>query len=154
MLYAGIGAAAAAVIVLAAVLGRKKKNRKKAAAQPDVGKTVAAAPPQKPLVPILRSLAEQHGGQKVALGREAVLRGRSRDCKVRFKEETPGVSSRHCAVTWDPDAREFILKDMGSTYGTFLDSGMRLEPNRLYRLKPGESFYLGEKSNVIRLEVE
>ena len=47
-----------------------------------------------------------------------------------------------------------ILKDMGSTYGTFLDSGMKLDPSKVYRLKPGESFYLGERTNTIKLEVE
>ena len=152
-LYAGVGALAVAAVIAAVLLSKKKKKTAEPAQQ-EVGRTVPAAPPQKPLVPVVRSLAEQHGGRKVTLGREAILLGRSRDCKIVYREDTPGVSGRHCAVTWDGEKREFIVKDMGSTYGTFLDSGMKLEPNRVYRLKPGESFYLGEKSNAIRLEVE
>ena len=46
------------------------------------------------------------------------------------------------------------VKDMGSTYGTFKADGTKLEPNKLYSMKPGESIYLGERSNMVRLEAE
>ena len=155
-LIIGAVAAVAVIAVLAVVLSKKKKPTP--VSEP-IGKTVPAAvqptaPSQKPLVPVVRSMAEQHGGKKVAISGDAILIGRSQDCKIVFKDGTPGVSSRHCALTWDAEKRNFILKDMGSTYGTFLESGMKLEPNKVYRLKPGESFYLGDKANLIKLEVE
>ena len=149
-----IGAALLAAVVAAAlILGRKKKTAKAAEPAP-LPKTVPAAPAAAPLKPVLRSLSPQHGGKKVAVGAEAILLGRSKDCQIMYKEDTPGVSGRHCAITWDGERRCFVVKDLGSTYGTYLDSGMKLEPRQLYRLKPGESLYLGERDNTIRLEVE
>ena len=160
-LYLGIGAA---VIVLLALLLRKKPEPQVQAPveqkkpEPEVEKpiphTVPAPPPPPQLVPIARSLAPQHNNKKIKLGSDAILLGRSKECKIIYAADTPGVSAKHCALTWDPEKKTFILKDMNSTYGTFLDSGMRLDPERVYRLKPGESFYLGEKANTIKLEVE
>ena len=161
---AGIGGGVLLLIVLLALLLKKKPAPAPAAPAPaptapvtepaPVSKTVPAAPAAKQLQPIVRSLARQHGDKKIRLGSDAIILGRSKDCKIVYSDNTPGVSGKHCAITWDPDKKEFILKDMGSTYGTFLDSGMKLDPSKVYRLKPGESFYLGERTNTIKLEVE
>ena len=161
---AGIGGGVLLLIVLLALLLKKKPAPAPAAPAPTptapvtepapVSKTVPAAPAAKQLQPIVRSLARQHGDKKIRLGSDAIILGRSKDCKIVYSDNTPGVSGKHCAITWDPDKKEFILKDMGSTYGTFLDSGMKLDPSKVYRLKPGESFYLGERTNTIKLEVE
>ncbi len=103
---------------------------------------------------MVRSLAAQHNGKKIALGSEAVLLGRTKECKIVYEDGTPGVSGKHCSIAWNEAGNCFILKDLESTYGTYLASGMKLEPMKPYRLKPGETFYLGEKSNTIRLEME
>lgn len=116
-----------------------------------------AAPPSIPVptaTPAVRSLAVQHGGKKVPIGDQAILVGRSGECRIVYAENTPGVSGRHCAIAWDATANEFIIKDLNSTYGTYLDSGMKLDPNRVYRLREGDSFYLGEKANMLRVELE
>lgn len=148
---------AGAVILAAVVVGIIIKSRKSkaaaAAAAQEIPKTVPAKP-VKQLTPVVRSLSSQHGGKKVKIGKEPTLAGRSKDCKIIYDESTPGVSGRHCAITWDDSAKEFIIKDLNSTYGTFLDSGMKLDSSRAYRLKPGDSFYLGEKANMLRVEVE
>lgn len=157
-MYLVIGLVAlAAVIAAVVVAGRKKKNQQFTSSNEQISKTVAAgasAAVFRKQTPYVRSLAEQHGNRKVPLGRDSILLGRSSSCKIVYQEDTPGVSGRHCAITWDPDKQEFIVKDLESTYGTFRESGMKLEPNRIYRLKAGESIYLGEKSNTVRLEVE
>ena len=70
-----------------------------------------------------------------------------------FREGTPGVSKRHCSVSWNPDTGEFLVTDLNSSYGTYLLNGQRLEPNIPYHLKAGESFYVGENTNVLRVEV-
>jgi pSer/pThr/pTyr-binding forkhead associated (FHA) protein len=75
------------------------------------------------------------------------------NCAIVFREGTAGVSGRHCSVSWNEQADEFILTDLRSTYGTFLMNGQRLQPNIPYHLKPGESFYVGENINVLRVEV-
>lgn len=136
---------------------KKQAEAAAAAAAAAANKTVAVNTPPA-LTAVARSLAEQHGGKhggrKVKIGSEPLIAGRGRDCKLIYDEKTPGVSGRHCAIAWDADRKEFIIKDLGSTYGTYLDSGMKLDPSRIYRLKPGESFYLGDRANTIRVEVE
>ena len=152
-IIAGAAVVLIAVIAIVAASAKKKKAAKARAAEAEAkAKATAAAP--RPLSPVVRSLAQQHGNRKVSLGADAILLGRTSECKIMYKDGTPGVSGKHCAITWDADKNEFIVKDMGSTYGTFMESGMKLEPGRLYRLKPGESIYLGEKDNTVRMEVE
>ena len=119
-----------------------------------ISETVPSMQQEKHVVPIVRSTAEQHQNRKIQLGKDAAILGRSKECTIVYRDDTPGVSGKHCAVAWDPEQEDFILKDLNSTYGTFLDNGKRLDPNRVYRLKAGEGFYLGERANKIHLEVE
>ena len=66
---------------------------------------------------------------------------------------TPGVSAWHCSVVWDGRTGEFLLTDLKSTYGTFLATGQKLTPGVACRLKAGDTFYLGEQSNALRVEL-
>ena len=59
----------------------------------------------------------------------------------------------HCSVEWKAEMNEFLVTDLKSSYGTYLMSGQRLQPNVPHRLKAGDSFYVGDKANVIRVEV-
>ena len=155
-----IAAAAVAVAAIAAavILSRRKKSKKNSTTQiqEDIGKTVPARQVQDAKVPspVIRSLAAQHGGKKVQIKNDPVVIGRNKDCTIVFRDDTPGVSSKHCAISYDKAAGAFIVKDMGSTYGTFLDSGMKLDPNRTYRLKAGDTVYLGDKANLLKVELE
>ena len=159
LVTAGIAGGILLLTLLVIVAAGKSAKKKAAANAPEeepeeISVTVPAAPQEKPLYGSVRSLAPQHGNQKVSLSSGEILVGRSKDCKIMFKEDTPGVSSRHCSISWDSGSRSFTVRDLGSTYGTYLDSGMKLEPNKPYTLSAGESFYLGEKANMLRLEVE
>ena len=59
--------------------------------------------------------------------------------------KTPGVSALHCELHYTSGRLE--LTDLGSTYGTFIGDGIRLEANRPYSLQAGETFYLGAPDN-------
>ena len=164
LLYAGIGTGVFVLILIIVLIANGNKKKKRAKEEEEarrrqeeldaISVTVPAAPQEKPLRASVHSLAAQHGNQKVYLGFEPIQVGRSKDCKIMFKDDTPGVSSRHCSIAWDADNRNFVVRDLGSTYGTYLDSGMKLEPNKAYSLSAGESIYLGEKANMLRMEVE
>lgn len=147
--------AAAAVAAVAVIIVLKSKSARHSTRAASGTSTVSQpAIPARQHRAYVRSLSAQHNGKKVSVGPREITIGRKPDCDIIFKEKTPGVSGRHCAVVWDEATESFKLKDLGSTYGTFLESGMKLEPNRKYRLKPGDRFYLGEKANMIRVEVE
>ena len=93
-------------------------------------------------------------GQVYPIGQEGLLIGRSPSCGLRLPENTPGISREHCSIRWDESTGEFVLEDTKSSYGTFLMTGQKLTPYVQYRLRNGDSFYLADMSNMMRLEVE
>lgn len=104
--------------------------------------------------PIVIVIGSQGADRKVEVGTGTILAGRRPECKVSYQDGTPGISGRHCSIAWDSEKQNYIVRDLGSTYGTFLDSGMRLEANKNYRLRAGETIYLGDRSNRVKLELE
>lgn len=105
---------------------------------------------------IIRSMSVQHGGKTYPVGKAPVMIGRDAgSCSVVFKEGTPGVSGKHCTVSFDSATGEFTLTDLKSSFGTFLmKNQQKIAPNTPVKLKPGESFYVGDKANVISVETE
>ncbi len=105
---------------------------------------------------IIRSLSAQHSGKVFPVGKAPVTIGRdASSCVIVYQEGTPGVSRKHCTVSYVSETREFILTDLNSSYGTFiLTSGERLTANQPIKLKPGECFYVGDKGNVLSVELE
>lgn len=103
---------------------------------------------------MIRSLAPQHGGMTMHVKNFPVVAGRDPACcALLYRDGTPGVSSRHCQIEYDARKKQFTVTDLGSTYGTFLRNGQRLNPNRPVRLTDGSEIYLGEPDNVLRLEL-
>lgn len=148
LLFVIIGVVAAlAVIGLVVFFVMKSKKNKTA-------ETAAAAVAVPVLKPVIRSYAQANYGLSVAVGAQPVLIGRNNVCALRFPANTPGISGSHCSVQWDPAAQSFIVTDLNSTYGSYLMSGQRMQPNMPYRLRAGDRFYLGEQGNVISLNME
>lgn len=143
----GIVVAVAAVAAAGIVIFIKKKG--KGGNAPAKGKNAAKKG-------IMRSMSVQHGGKTYPVGKAPVMIGRdAAGCSVVYKEGTPGVSGKHCTVSFDPASGEFILTDLKSSFGTFLGkNGQKIAPNTPIKLKPGETFYVGDKANVISVELE
>ncbi len=153
LLYAAIGGGALLVLlILLLVLSSNAKKKKKKAQQQQAQQTQQA---QKQLSPVLRSVSPQHNGMVVPLHGQPVQLGRDTTiCRLVYQDGTPGVSSKHCQVYYEPRERVFVLTDLGSTYGTFLADGQRLAPNTPVKLAPGASFYLGEAVNMVYVDME
>ena len=79
-------------------------------------------------------------------GTPLIFGRRTEKCNVLFKNETKGISSIHCKIKWYNG--KILIKDLGSTYGTWLNEGTRLEPNKYYELPDQGVFYLGSKENM------
>lgn len=142
--------AAVAVVVLAVIFFMKTKK--------PAGPVKRDDPPQ-PIhisrTPAVRSMAEQHRGARFELNGRQILIGRdSAVCQIVFQGGTPGVSARHCSLGWEESTGDFLLTDLRSTYGTWLSNGQRITPGVVYRLRAGDSFYLGENTNLLRVELE
>ena len=148
--YLAIGVAVAAVaVVVFLLLERKKKS-----AAADMGSTV---PVNKP------ADTNRNGRQITSIGQTNVLGGKSypvRDtitigrepasCQIVFPPKTPGISGKHCML--QELAQGVVVTDLGSSYGTFLENGTKLEANKPYTILTGEAFFLASKDNGFRVK--
>lgn len=82
-------------------------------------------------------------GTKIILGRSV------QSCSVVFPQDAMGVSSRHCELVWDKSTSTVVIKDLGSTYGTFVSDGRRLSPNQMAVLRGGDSFTIGNQNTFV-----
>lgn len=116
-----------------------------AQAQPAVQNQVPQAQPQGK--PILKCIKGQFVGKAFDLSRGSVLLGRDPAfCNLVFNKETPGISGKHCKLSYDAAGGSFILTDLGSTFGTYTESGKKLTPNEPERLSAGAVFYLADEN--------
>lgn len=142
------------IVILVIVVSKSKKNKAQPLPAAPIGAEGAAQPVIQPKTAVVCSLSTQHSGMSYPIGTTPLLIGRdASNCTIVYREGTPGVSGRHCSVSWNPATEEFLITDLRSTYGTFLANGQKLEPNVPYRCRSGESFYVGENMNVLRVEV-
>lgn len=160
LLYLLIGAVALAVIVVVVILvvSSGKKKRTAQPAQAASAPVVPAAPAAQPVshtvavnTPSSQGAAFSLVGASFAGSvfpvKESVVIGRNAaSCNIVYPEGTPGVSSVHCRVALVGGVLN--LYDLKSSYGTFLESGVKLEPNRAYPLHEGDSFYLAKRENT------
>ena len=122
------------------------------AAAGQIGKTVAVQASQRP---ILKGLKGQFAGKSFDLSRGAVVFGRDpASCNLVFNKETPGISSRHCQIVYDAASGSFVLTDLGSSYGTYLANGKKLEANKPERLAAGDAFCLADENVKFQISKE
>lgn len=149
--YLAIGVAVAAAAAVVYLLIDKKKKQ---SAPADPGYTVPVGKPTE---------ANRGGRQITSIGQTNVLGGKTysvsgkivigRDpatCQVVFPAKTPGISGKHCAV--QELAQGVVVTDLGSSYGTFLENGTKMEPNKPYTILTGEAFFLASKDNGFRVK--
>lgn len=147
----GVAVAAVAGVVIFLLLQKGKKTP--AQVQPVQPAPAPAPAPQK--VPVLRSLAQQHNGVRIPIQGRQILIGTSQgECQVVFRPGTPGVSRRHCSISFDAATGDFILTDLGSSFGTFLENRQKLAQGVPTRLRPGDRFYLGSPENLMSTGLE
>ncbi|MBW5445470.1 FHA domain-containing protein [Cohnella sp. CFH 77786] len=72
----------------------------------------------------------------LSIGRDPAL------CHVVFPVDVGEVSRRHCTLRYQEEDQLFLLEDHGSSNGTFLPDGERLQPGKRYPLRSGQRFAL------------
>lgn len=141
----------AAAVIAAVVFFVLKKKQPKV----DQNKKAAAPTAENTVKAVVRSMSAQHNGAAFPVGKAPVTIGRNKaSCVIIYQEGTQGVSGVHCSVSFDSETGAFTLTDLGSTYGTYLVNGQKLNPNTPVVLRAGDSFYVGDKANVCRVELE
>ncbi len=74
-------------------------------------------------------------------------------CSFVYSSQSSDISRQHCIVRYDATAGRFLLEDNGSTNGTFLEDGGRLETRAPYALEPGARFYLANPGHQFEVNL-
>ena len=120
-----------------------------AAAQPQFA---AAAAHDDERVLLLECLSGELSGQtyKIKNGRTFTI-GRGAQNNVQYAESAKGISRKHCSVYFD--GSQAIVTDLGSTHGTYFDSGLRFQENMRNLFNSGDTFCLASPKNKFRVTV-
>lgn len=144
--------AVGALVVVALIALVVLKSRSKPAPAPvpmsPIQPTAPAAPVMAPvdMQPRLQCLSGAFAGQRFSIeGSVRIGRDPARNDLV-FPSDTQGISGVHCVVMVEGDT--IWLKDLGSTYGTFLNGGQRLAASEAVQIKIGDKFWLGSENEV------
>lgn len=80
-----------------------------------------------------------------------IIIGRDSDnCNIVFPNDTKGVSSTHCRVTFEKEG--VGVTDLGSKFGTYISEGNRLNAKTTYYLGTGDSFFVGDAKNTFLIK--
>ncbi|MBP3581031.1 MAG: FHA domain-containing protein [Clostridia bacterium] len=164
MLLIIIGAAVLVVVIILVVVlvivSSKKKN--KAAAGVAGGEAIPSQPVnagayvQNNTVPVATPASMRlvcrggalNGNTYTVSGTSKIGRDASK-CEIAYPVNTQGVSGCHCELTFDGTV--CYLKDIGSSYGTFLSNGTKLAPHAPQLLRSGDTFYLAAPENTFEV---
>lgn len=90
---------------------------------------------------------------KIFTSGDALYIGRSKNnCNVVFPEDTRGISRTHCCLKIQRG--QLLLTDLGSSYGTFLQNGTKLQPNAPVIIGDGTRFYLAGRDTSFTVYME
>lgn len=106
----------------------------------------APAPVNPAVQPKIVGVAGRYAGQVYLIGPQGLMMGRDQSaCDFVFDGSTSGISRTHCKVQYQPQSGMFVIYDLGSSYGTFLGTGVRVPQGQPMTLRPGEQFYLADR---------
>lgn len=149
--------AAAAVVVIAAavvvVLLLNKKGKKPAPAA-----AVSGAAPAAPAAPaaaqtnsaVVVGVSGKFTGSTFAVNDRVVIGRNPEKCTVCYPVDTKGVSGVHCEIR--KTAQGLVITDCGSTNGTFLGNGQKLQPNVPVNIPNGTYFYLASTEQMFQVK--
>ena len=155
-IIAGIAVLIIIVVVLIIVISSKNK-KKNAAPAPAPAPVPSAAPaymPAQPPVqppvrdgrPRLQCKAGAFVGKRFSLENSVRIGRDPGKNDLVFPANTQGVSGVHCVLM--VDGSTVWLKDLGSTYGTYIAGGRRLAANEAVQLHMGDQFWLGSEKEL------
>ena len=155
-----------AALIIIAIMGNKKgtqsAGRASAPSKPvhdyrnsDISNTVAAdriAPTVAVSneIAMLTCISGALQGQKFVLKDRLIFGRDPKKCNVVFPLDTEGVSGLHCQAVLDNG--RIKLTDLGSTYGTYVGNGLKIDRDTTVELKRGDTFSLGSDKNKFTVE--
>ncbi len=154
LLYIGIGVAV--VIVLLAFVRTLLKRKKTVAAGGQYSEAPSVSPISHSQIPNPKNdtyeivgIAGPMLNKRFDINKEIIIGRDPGKCIAAFPLDTPGVSGVHCEVFTHNGG--VFLKDLNSTYGTFLSNGTKLTPNTPVKINHADKFYLGGEDNKFEI---
>lgn len=152
-----VDVALAAMIVISLMGPGKKALYERPAKKPerhdtdsDIRRTVAADSISPTVavsdsVSIISCISGQLKDKDFVLKDKLVFGRDPKRCKVVFPLDTEGVSGLHCQLV--KENGKIVLTDLGSTYGTYVGNGLKIDKDIPVELKKGDTFSLGSDKN-------
>ncbi|MCL2109765.1 MAG: trypsin-like peptidase domain-containing protein [Oscillospiraceae bacterium] len=145
------GAAAVLLVALAVIFAVMSSKKKKPAVSSGahamaIQQVVPSADKSDIAKTYVRGVNGYFAGRKYEVGRKIIIGRDSGKCTIALPLDAAGISGVHCEVTFDGSTA--YLRDLGSSYGTFLASGKKLEAKVPVRIIDGEKFYVGSEDNT------
>lgn len=103
--------------------------------------------------PVVRAMSGFFAGGVVPVGSQVLIGRDASSCQLVYPMDMTSISRRHVRITYDLRSGRFEVTDM-STNGTFSDGGKRLEKNSPVTMEAGAEFYLSDKEEMFRLDLE
>lgn len=145
MLIVIIAVAAAVVIgaiVAVTVIAAGKKSKGKSSKQTDGGKKSNEA--------VVIGVSGRFAGSTFAIDNRVVIGRNPEKCTVCYPVDTKGISGVHCEIRKTSNGFEIV--DCGSSNGTFLGNGQRLQPNVPTTIPNGTYFYLASNEQMFQIK--
>ncbi|MDD6157637.1 MAG: FHA domain-containing protein [Lachnospiraceae bacterium] len=98
----------------------------------------------------LEEVAGPHGCVALKCDRPIIFGRNIRNCNMVFPEDARGISRIHCEVV--PQKDGLLLKDLNSSYGTFLADGTRVREGSPVLLQKGDMFYLASREVLFKVK--
>ena len=141
IIIAGAVLVAAATVVIIIVIVKKSKGNK----------TGNAKAPEKPKSgAVIVCVAGVLSGKSYNFDDVITIGRNSATCDVCFPVNTQGISGVHCQIV--REGKGYVITDKGSSYGTFLGSGVKLQPNVPAKIECDEYFYLGSRDQLFQIK--
>lgn len=147
LIAAGVVVAAGAVVV---VLLMKKKKKAPAAAGQAIAATASQPAKIKNSGGQIIGAAGLHAGKVFPLTNVVTIGRNSESCNITFPVNTQGISGTHCQIM--RQGNDYVIVDKGSSYGTFLGSGQKLQPEVPVKIESGDFFYLGSRDQLFQIK--
>ncbi len=129
---------AVAILAVAVVLLLKKK--------PDSKGSAPAVKAVQPGDLRLQGLSGHYAGRRFALQNSVRIGRDPAKNDLAYPGDTQGISGVHCVLM--VNGSSVWLKDLGSTYGTYVGQGKKLNPGEAIELHVGDRFWLASEKQM------
>ncbi|MGI5898319.1 MAG: trypsin-like peptidase domain-containing protein [Christensenellales bacterium] len=103
--------------------------------------------------PVVRAMSGFFAGGVVPVGSQVLIGRDASTCQLVYPMDMTSISRRHVRIAYDMRSGRFEITDL-STNGTFREGGKRLEKGSPIIMEAGAEFYLSDKEEMFRLDLE